>query len=126
VNICQHVRSSRTGARVIEALASGIPTINTALDEYDLPPAHYIDSGMRFTVVLHQRSADTTADREMTAAEARVYRALGSHARTAAELADDLRLSPASVRKNLRGLANRGLVTQFGGRGQPTVYRRDN
>jgi len=54
VAICQHVRSPQTGARVIEALASGIPTITEALAEHHLPPAHYIDSGIRFTVVLHQ------------------------------------------------------------------------
>ena len=54
VAVCQHVRSPQTGARVIEALASGIPTITEALAGHHLPPAHYIASGIRFTVVLHQ------------------------------------------------------------------------
>lgn len=40
VAICQHVRSPETDARVIEALASGIPTVTEALAGHGLPPAH--------------------------------------------------------------------------------------
>jgi hypothetical protein len=55
VAICQHVHSAETGARAIEALASGIPIVTEALAEAGLPPAHYIDTGIRFIVLLHQQ-----------------------------------------------------------------------
>jgi ATP-dependent DNA helicase RecG len=89
---------------------------------YGLPPAHFVDSGIQFTAVLHRQAAPPPG---LTATEARVYGPLGGdRSRTAIELADELALSPANVRKNLRALAGRGLLTQFGGRGRPTVYRR--
>jgi ATP-dependent DNA helicase RecG len=79
VAICQHVRSPPTGARVIEALASGIPTITEALAEHHLPPAHYIDSGIRFTVVLHQPSTTLSpAEPGLNTTELQVYQALAS------------------------------------------------
>jgi len=132
VAICQHVRSPESGARVIEALASGIPTINEALDEYGLPPAHYIDSGIRFTVVLHahatrrpQTTAEPTAlETRLGRTERRVYDALSTKGRTVDELSDELGLSAPNVRETLRRLRDRGLVLQQGGKGQATVYQR--
>ncbi|MBO0802132.1 MAG: hypothetical protein J2P25_03535 [Nocardiopsaceae bacterium] len=56
VEICQHVYSTDTGARAVEALASGIPLVTEALREARLPPARYFDSGIRFTVMLGQQS----------------------------------------------------------------------
>ncbi|WP_322755336.1 ATP-binding protein [Frankia sp. Cas3] len=125
VAICQHVRSPQTGARVIEALASGIPIITEALADYHLPPAHYIDSGIRFTVVLHQPTTTTTAtEPRLNGTELRIYQALADGARTVADLEQDLKLAGPNIRKVLRGLRARGLVTQHGGRGRPTTYQR--
>ena len=57
VEICQHVYSTATGARAVEALATGIPLVTESLREAGLPPARYFDSGIRFTVMLRQRSS---------------------------------------------------------------------
>ncbi|MBL7492545.1 putative DNA binding domain-containing protein [Frankia sp. AgB1.9] len=132
VSICQHVRAPETGARVIEALATGIPTINEALAENGLPPAHYIDSGIRFTVVLHAHAPDvakasevrTTATLRLGPTEGRVYDSLATRAKTVDELSDELGLSAPNLRKTLRRLRDRGLVLQQGGKGQVTVYQR--
>ncbi|KJE21463.1 putative transcriptional regulator with HTH domain [Frankia torreyi] len=127
VAICQHVRTPQTGARVIEALASGIPTVTEALADHGLPPAHYVDSGIRFTVVLHQFATATpavTAEPKLGATERRVYQALTSQGRTARELAEELGLSAPNIRRSLRNLRGRGLVIQLGGRGRTTTYQR--
>ncbi|MFI7453973.1 ATP-binding protein [Nonomuraea sp. NPDC049714] len=47
--ICQNVRSGRD-RRVIEALASGIPTILRSLHEAGMVPPRFHDQGIRFTV----------------------------------------------------------------------------
>jgi ATP-dependent DNA helicase RecG len=117
VAICQHVRSPETGARVIEALASGIPTITEALAEYHLPPAHYIDSGIRFTAVLHRSSTTLSATKPgLNDTERQIYQALSRGARSVADLGQDLNLAAPNIRKALRNLGAQGLVTQLGGR----------
>lgn len=128
VAICQHVRSPETGARVIEALASGIPTIAEALAEHHLPPAHYIDSGIRFTAVLHQPTTTAIPARpsRLNVTEQRIYQALTDTAKTVAELERELNLTGPTIRKALRALRNRGMVTQLGGKGRPTTYQRSN
>lgn len=123
VALCQHVRTPETGARVIEALASGIPTIRTALKDSGLPPAHYVDAGIRFTVVLH-RTAPTPPSTGLNETGQRVYDALARGPLQVADLQELLALSPANIRKVLRELRNRGLVEQIGGRGRSTSYRR--
>jgi ATP-dependent DNA helicase RecG len=52
VTICQFVQSPGTGSRVVEALATGIPTVTAELAAAGLPPARYADSGIAFTVIL--------------------------------------------------------------------------
>lgn len=64
VSICRHVRSHDTGARVIEALAGGIPTVTSAVKEAGLPPVHHIDAGIRFTVVLRHTPPASPPKRE--------------------------------------------------------------
>lgn len=123
VALCQHVRNPETGARVIEALASGIPTVTASLAESGLPPAHYVDAGIRFTVVLH-RTMSTPVSTGMNASEQRVYDALLGGPQQVADLQKRLGLAPPNIRKVLRELRSRGLVEQLGGRGRPTSYRR--
>lgn len=49
LRICQNVRT-REGNRVVEALATGIPTVLAALRAAGLAPPHFYDQGIRFTV----------------------------------------------------------------------------
>jgi ATP-dependent DNA helicase RecG len=119
VAICQHVYSAETGARAIEALASGIPIITGALAEAGLPPAHYIDSGIRFTVIMRQpASAPAPATREQV-----IYDAFGDAPVTVADLEARTGLPAYTIRRSLRGLRAQGLIEQQGGRGRPTTYR---
>ncbi|WP_250281666.1 ATP-binding protein [Frankia sp. CiP1_Cm_nod2] len=120
VDICQYVRSPSTGARVIEALATGIPAVTEALATQGLPPAHYVDNGIRFTVVLHQAQAQ--ARPVLTHVEQRVLDAVNNGIETANDLAAELDVTAQYVRKILRGLRERGMITQQGGRGRRTVY----
>lgn len=49
VRICQHVRSS-AGNRVVEALATGIPTVLSSLAAAGMVPPRFHDQGIKFTV----------------------------------------------------------------------------
>ncbi|MFF5264468.1 ATP-binding protein [Actinomadura viridis] len=124
VAICQHVRTPDGGARVIEALATGIPIVTKTLAEAGLPPAHYIDAGIRFTVLLRRAASTTRPGGDLNQTELRVYDALASGARTVAELQGQLNLTAPNIRKALRELRRRGLIQQHGGRGRTTTYRR--
>lgn len=122
VAICQHVYSAETGARAIEALASGIPIVTEALAGAGLPPAHYIDSGIKFTVILTQpapQPAAAPAPRDRV-----IYEALGDEPSTVADLEARTRLPAYTIRRVLRGLRAQGLIEQQGGRGHPTTYQR--
>jgi ATP-dependent DNA helicase RecG len=123
VGICQHVRSASSGGRVIEALASGIPTITQALSTNALPPAQFIDANIRFTVLLRSATPAASAP-ALTATELRIYDALAPGPQTVAELQATLSLTGPNIRKVLRRLRNRGLVHQNGGKGRPTTYQQ--
>jgi ATP-dependent DNA helicase RecG len=149
VAISQHVRTP-DGGRVIEALATGLPVVTRALADAGLPRPHFIDAGIRFTVILHRasravsvsgstsgrrtRSASGSASgsrersaagsRSLNASEQAVYDALGTASRSAADLHQALGLSTPNIRKALRKLREIDLVEQIGGRGRPTTYRR--
>jgi ATP-dependent DNA helicase RecG len=123
VAICQHVHSVETGARAIEALASGIPIVTEALAEAALPPAHYIDAGIRFVAVLRQ-PAPLATDALPAARDLAVYDALATDAKTVAELETQTGLPGYSIRRSLRALRAQGLVEQHGGRGRTTTYHR--
>lgn len=123
VAICQHVYSAETGTRAIEALASGIPIVTSALSEAGLPPAHYVDSGIRFTVVLSQ-PAPPPPPPVLPTREQMIYDLLGSEPREAADLVAQTKLPIHTVRRVLRSLRSQGLVQQEGGQGRRTTYRR--
>jgi ATP-dependent DNA helicase RecG len=124
VAICQHVRSASTGGRVIEALASGIPTINHELSSHALPPAQFIDANIRFTVLLRSVVITSNQRPALGATEQRIYDALARGPRTVADLESNLDLAGPNIRKALRRLRSRGLVHQEGGKGLPTTYRQ--
>ncbi|MCL9758437.1 winged helix-turn-helix domain-containing protein [Frankia sp. AiPa1] len=86
-----------------------------------------MDSGIRFTVVLHQFTTATpaaTAEPPLGATERRVYQALTRQGRTVSDLAEELGLSAPNIRKALRNLRGRRLILQLGGRGKVTTYQR--
>lgn len=122
--ICQHVRSAGSGGRVIEALASGIPTIKHELASHALPPAQFIDANIRFTVLLRTATVASNARQALGTTEQRVYDELASGPQTVADLETALNLAGPNIRKALRRLRNRGLVHQEGGQGRPTTYRQ--
>lgn len=110
---------------MIEALATGIPIVANALAEAELPPAHYIDAAIRFTVVLRQQTVPVIhPGSNLNETELRVYDALAARTRSVADLKQELDLSAPNIRKALRELRSRGLVEQLGGQGRPTTYRR--
>lgn len=123
IAICQDVRSSDTGSRVTEALASGLPTVVADLNRDGLPPAHFGDSGTRFTVILRQPKAPGTKH-QLTETATRIYDALAGAPATVSELETALNLAAPNIRKALRQLRAVGLVRQNGGPGQPTTYDR--
>ena len=120
VAICQHVYSAETGARAIEALASGIPIVTDALAGAGLPPARYIDSGIRFTVILSQPAPQPAA----ASRDRAIYEALGDEPATVADLEARTGLPAYTIRRVLRGLRAQGLISQRGGQGHPTTYQR--
>jgi len=124
VTICQYVHSSGSGLRVIEALATGIPTVIAELERAGLPPARYLDTGIGFTVILHPGTWRAAPPPSLSKTELRVYDALAAGRKTVAELQAALGLQPPNLRKALRMLASQGLVQQQGGRGQATWYER--
>ena len=123
VSVCQDARSPGSGARVIEALATGIPIVAAALTAADLPPALFVDSGIRFAAVL-RRPATRPVGRKLGATELRVYEALAQGPMKVADLETALHLTAANIRKALRSLRADGLVEQQGGPGRPTTYRQ--
>lgn len=123
VTICQDARSPGSGARVIEALATGIPTVAAALSAAALPPALFVDSGIRFTAVLRRPNTGPVA-RKLGSTEFRIYEALAPGPATVADLEAELELTAPNIRKALRALRADGLVEQQGGRGRLTTYRR--
>lgn len=124
VTICQYVHSPESGLRVIEALATGIPTVTAELQRAGLPPANYIDTGIGFTVILRPFARRTAPRPSLNSTELLVYDALADGQKTIAELQDLLGIQPPTLRKALRSLRSRDLVQQHGGRGQTTWYQQ--
>jgi ATP-dependent DNA helicase RecG len=123
VAICQHVYSAESGVRAIEALASGIPIVTEALTQAGLPPAHYIDTGIRFIVLLHQHAARKVAP-TLSRLDRLVYDALDAGPQSVAQLEQATGVPAYTLRRALRSLRSEGLVAQIGGKGRPTSYQR--
>ncbi len=124
VSLCQHARTPDSNSRVIEALASGIPAVNTALAARGLPAAQFVDAGIRFTALLRHAPTSVDAGPRLTATQLRIYDTLAAGAVTVHALAEQLELAQPTARKALRALIGRGLVEQHGGKGGPTTYAR--
>lgn len=122
VALCQNVRTSDHGARVIEALATGIPTVFRVLEAAAMPPPRFYDQGIRFTVLLHRATPTPAARPTLTPSERRIYEALLGGSSTVEELQERLRMQGPAIRKVLRSLREKKIVLQHGGRGQSTTY----
>jgi ATP-dependent DNA helicase RecG len=123
VAICQHVYSAETGARAIEALASGLPIVTEAVAEAGLPPVRYTDSGIRFTVVIYRQAPQPAT---MSPLDRLVYNALEPAPRTVAQLEEETGIPAYTLRRALRSLREQNLAEQLGGRGRPTTYRQSS
>jgi ATP-dependent DNA helicase RecG len=140
VKTCQYLRSPESGGRVIEALATGIPTIAEALDDAGLPPAQYADTGIRFTAVLKTgtysgsphggRKADhmgqlpaPTHRPPLNSTQQKIADLLADGPATVPELQATVGLSAQGIRKALNGMRQAGWVEQVGGAGRRTTYR---
>lgn len=123
LTICQFVRTRDEGARVVEALATGIPTVTASLAKAGLPPAQFIDTAIRFTVIL-RRGPSTTKRRVIRGRSARaVWEAIDGE-KTVDEIKASTGLSTANVRRILRDLRDDNFIAVTGGVGRPTTYRR--
>jgi len=139
VTLCQDVRVLSDGSRVIEALASGLPLVAHELDVAGLPPAQFIDTGIRFTVLIRRSVGPRPGLAKDQGGETQAVKSKvlpeGSHLQlvfdelmngdelTIKELAARTGLSGPSVRRALTRLRSvYELVDQHGGRGRATTY----
>jgi ATP-dependent DNA helicase RecG len=107
-------------SRTVEQLATGIPTIRRAFDDRRYPVPKFVDDAIRFTVICRSRPAEPTT---LTKAAKGVLSALSDESHSVETLAAHLGRSEQTVRRDLRRLAEAGLVTVEGGRGRRTGYR---
>jgi ATP-dependent DNA helicase RecG len=125
LRICQFVEVPSDEGRVVEALATGIPIVQTSLRDAGLPAAQFIDYGIRFTAILRQQTPFAARRPLIKGASAiRVWRVLAKGERTLAELREATGLAEVNLHRILRTLRNRGVVEIEGGPGKPTTYRR--
>jgi ATP-dependent DNA helicase RecG len=129
LRICQFIGLADGNA--VEALATGIPKILAAIADAGLKPPVFFDQALSFTATIDRRAITATSapsrpvPGQLSAPELRVLAALGDVDRTTRELVATLGVSPDWVRKALRTLMDRSLVTRTGGRGShQTTYRR--
>jgi ATP-dependent DNA helicase RecG len=127
VSLCQDVRLPNE-TRVIEALATGIPTVIKELTRVGLPMPRYWDTGIKFTVRLDQRRQEATVEvldkKGKRTIQDQVYERLEKQTLTAIEISENLDLSLISVRTALSALTKNGKVTIKGGRGKRSTYTR--
>ena len=123
LTICQYVRSRDDGARVVEALATGIPTVTASLAKAVLPPAQFIDTAIRFTVILRRGPSSTRKPMIRGRSALAVWEAIDGEVSVDAIKART-GLSTANVRRILRDLRDRNFIVVTGGVGRPTTYRR--
>ncbi len=125
VRICQYVTAPGDGARVVEALATGIPTVTASLARAGMPPAKWLDQGIRFTAILTRSAPPSKRRPAVRGASARaVLNAIVGEV-TVADLVTATGLERANLRRILRDLRNRKLIVVDGGQGQrDTTYRR--
>ena len=122
VALCQNVRTTEREARVIEALATGIPTVMRLLESADMPAPLFHDQGIRFTVILRSPETRIADALTLSGSELRIYEALLTGSASVRDLEIRLGMRGPAIRKVLRSLRGKKIVVQHGGRGRPTTY----
>jgi ATP-dependent DNA helicase RecG len=143
VQLAVNARDPRTLARVVEALSDGLRTVVRLLQEHDLPPVAFYDTGIAFRAVLRARSdkndlsshssppkADKTSTKLPRAGTTmqQVYDFVrDSGPATVDEISTALALDKALVRSNLTRLRRDPykLVRAAGGQGRVTTYEAE-
>lgn len=121
--ICQYVRLPG-GTRAAEALATGIPTVLNAVKAAGLPAPIFDDDGLRFTVVLRQRTQTRAVVVRPESSRSNLLMTLSAGPMDMRQLQAATGLGMSNLRKQLRSLRDEGLVTQHGGQGQRATYSR--
>jgi ATP-dependent DNA helicase RecG len=136
VSLCVDSRDPKDGTRVIEALSTGLTQVAQLLRAAALPPAQFFDSGVSFTVVLHQSQnlknlAEAKDHRLAVRPDFRdgsqiklIYETLKSDGPgTVADIAARTSIPASSVRRTLTRLRDDyGVVELQGGRGQNSTW----
>jgi ATP-dependent DNA helicase RecG len=126
ISICQRVVVPDDETRVVEALATGIPTIAAALERGGLPPARYLDQGIRFTAICRRRTVGVA--RATTQVRGRSMRAvlarLTDQPQTVREVMAATGFHELNTRRMLNTLLRRGLVVSAQGADGLLRYRR--
>lgn len=123
LSICQYVHTRDDGGRVVEALATGIPTVTASLARVGLPAAQFIDTAIRFTVILRRSPSSARRPAIRGRSALAVWEAIDGE-RTVDQIRTRTGLSTANVRRILRDLRDAHFVAVTGGPGRPTTYRR--
>ncbi len=140
VQLAVNARDPRNLARVVEALSDGLRTVVRLLQEHNLPPVAFYDTGIAFRAVLHARSVQPALPSQFAwpqpnASAIKLPRS-GTTMRqvydlvrdkgpaTVEEISSALSLDKTLVRNNLTRLrvAPYQLVRADGGRGRLTTY----
>jgi ATP-dependent DNA helicase RecG len=123
LSICPYVHTRDDGGRVVEALATGIPTVTASLAKVGLPPARFIDTAIRFKVILQRGPASNRKPFIRGRSALAVWEAIDGE-RTVDAIRVHTGLSTANVRRILRDLRANHFIVVNGGPGRPTTYRR--
>lgn len=132
ISLCENV-IDLSGARVVEALATGLATVARELASAVLPPARFFDTGIMFTVALTAPVAVATKTR---AAEPTKLPKTGTNLRTVLDavishpnqsvedLVRETNFTSSAVRTAITTLRGPtwNLVEASGGRGKKTTY----
>ena len=127
IELCRYVQT--TDGRVVEALASGIPTVFAELEKAGLPAPRFFDNGISFTAVVDAsgreipRPAPTRVNDIPPALQA-VLDSLSDSSADVSEISRRLEIAPATLAKRLQRLKRLGLIVSDGGSGRRTTYRR--
>jgi ATP-dependent DNA helicase RecG len=126
IDVCKFVRTA--DGKVVEALATGIPSVFESLGEAGMPPPEFFDQGLSFTAIVRRTSAPATAaaaatHKLPTAAEQAALAILTSPT-SAAALGQKLGITTAAAHKRLRTLRDKGLVEVASGSGRPLTFVR--
>ncbi len=80
------------------------------------------DQSIRFTVILRNAATRKTIRTPLTTSERRVYEVLLAGPASVLGLEEQLGMKAYTVRRILRSLREKKIVTQHGGPGQPTTH----